>query len=317
MDGDTTYQTASCNSLDLRYAALRLPRPELMGGLRRSVERHGVLHPLVVNREHEMLVVLDGFKRLAVLRALRVDDAPVRVVALTPEQSKAALVTFNAPHRGLCELEEAWVVASLVREHGLRQIEVARLVGRHKSWVCRRLQLAERLEAGVVEDMRLGLVSATVARELARLPRGNQGPVAESIRLHALTSRQAAEVISRMLGAGDDAAGAELLADPMRFLSHETHRIEPSSSDPRLSPAAQSVRKCLLQLDRDAEHAERLVRSQLRAGLSESDFVVLGPRAQAVTTTMQGTISALASLAHREREQSARSCCIAEDLRDA
>ena len=34
---------------------------------------------------------------------------------------------------------------ALVREDGLSQVEAAELLGRHKSWVCRRLALLERL----------------------------------------------------------------------------------------------------------------------------------------------------------------------------
>ena len=41
--------------------------------------------------------------------------------------------------------EEALVVHSLSHEDGLSQGEIAVLLGRHKSWVCRRLSLVERL----------------------------------------------------------------------------------------------------------------------------------------------------------------------------
>src|SRR5216110_2888495 len=47
------------------------------------------------------------------------------------------------------ELEEAWIVQALVREDGLSQSEVAELLGRHQSWVCRRLALLEKLCADV------------------------------------------------------------------------------------------------------------------------------------------------------------------------
>lgn len=180
------YVQLPASALDQRYAHLRLASPEAVGALSRSITRHGVLHPLTVSREGEALVVLDGFKRLRALATSPEVELPLRVVALTPAQAKAALVTFNRPQRGLSELEEAWVVHALVREHGLRQKEVAELLSRHKSWVCRRLQLAQGLEEGVTEDMRLGLLSVAVARELARLPRGNQHRVAAAVQEHGL-----------------------------------------------------------------------------------------------------------------------------------
>lgn len=136
-------------ALDERYRALRLPRPEVMESLRRSVVARGLLHPVVVNRTAEgRAVVLDGFKRVAVLRELSTRDVPVRWVMLEAAQAEASILAYNAPHRGLTELEEAWLVRSLVRAHRLSQTKVAALLSRHKSWVCRRLALVERLDEG-------------------------------------------------------------------------------------------------------------------------------------------------------------------------
>ena len=42
-------------------------------------------------------------------------------------------------------MEEALVVHSLFHEDTLSQIEIATLLGRHKSWVCRRIALIDRL----------------------------------------------------------------------------------------------------------------------------------------------------------------------------
>jgi hypothetical protein len=40
---------------------------------------------------------------------------------------------------------QAYRKDTLIREDGLSQAEVAELLGHHKSWVCRRLALLERL----------------------------------------------------------------------------------------------------------------------------------------------------------------------------
>ena len=53
----------------------------------------------------------------------------------------------------------------------------------------------ERLDEQVQQDMRLGLVSVTIARELSRLPRGNQSPVAAAVQRHGLSTRQCAELV--------------------------------------------------------------------------------------------------------------------------
>ena len=68
---------------------------------------------------------------------------------------------------------------SLYRDDGLRQPEIARRLGRHKSWVCRRLMLVEALDPAVQADVRLGLLAPRAAAPDARLPRGNQRRAAD------------------------------------------------------------------------------------------------------------------------------------------
>lgn len=69
--------------------------------------------------------------------------------------------------------------------------------------MCRRLVLAEGPAESVTADVRLGLVSATAAREVGRLPRGNQEQVAQVIARRGLTTRQTTGLVDQLLTAGD------------------------------------------------------------------------------------------------------------------
>ena len=104
-------------------------------------------------------------------------------------------------------MEEAWIVQALVRDDGLTQVEAAHLLGQHKSWVCRRLALLERLSVEVKEDLRLGLVGPALARQLTRLPAGNQQAVLALTRREALTAQEVSGVIDLLQGASRDAGG--------------------------------------------------------------------------------------------------------------
>jgi len=75
------------------------------------------------------------------------------------------------------------------------------LLGRHKSWVCRRLALAESLSDELRASVRLGLVAATAAAELARLQRCNQDAVMRVVTQRGLTTRQTAHLVQRLLAA--------------------------------------------------------------------------------------------------------------------
>lgn len=265
--------------LDRRFAPLRLASPEQISRLRSSIEREGGIRtPLVVSTgvEADRFVLVDGFKRMRILEEAEARMAPVRLVQLDAAAAQAAMLHCNAPHRGLCDLEEAWIVRSLCRDHRMTQVMVARLLRRDKSWVCRRLMLAERLEPSVQEDIRLGLLSGAVARELSRLPRGNQVPVAGTIRQHGLTSRQAALLVTAFLGSEDPAARRDLLADPLRYLMAREKGVQ-NLTDPRLDADGNEIRKALLTLEGSAGRLIRTLARHAPSGLRPEDARVLAP----------------------------------------
>ena len=270
-------EMALCD-LDQRYGDLRLASPQELGRLRASIERMGILSPVLVATavEQGRLVLVDGFKRVRVLtdrgeRAVWAMRTPLDAAA-----AKVAMVAANAPHQGLCDLEEAWIVRSLCRDHKLTQVAVGKALRRDKSWVCRRLMLAERLDSELQEEIRLGLLSSTVARELARLPRGNQGRMAGAIRAHELTSKQAHRVVTALLGAHDPRARDEVLADPLRYLGAAVPSLGPAL-DPRLGVGGNDLRRSLLWVDGAAERLQRSAGKHAPAGLSGEEARVLGP----------------------------------------
>lgn len=175
-----------------RLAVVRLCStrdPEMAASLR----RFGQLSPLVVFRRGDRLEVIDGFRRLRAAGSEGYpDQLTVRPLAVDEAGALGALFALHRGSSRLCELEEGWVVHALVRTHGLAQTQVAQLLRRHQSWVSRRLMLVEQLTLEVQDDVRLGLCTATAAREVARLPRGIQQTVARGIVRHGLSSRQAA-----------------------------------------------------------------------------------------------------------------------------
>jgi ParB-like chromosome segregation protein Spo0J len=169
------------------------PRAERM--MLHSMQKFGQLTPVVtcriVSGEHE---VLDGFKRLRAGRQLGFTELTVRPLNVSLRACKAAMLQLNRVGRTVSGMEEALVIHSLTHEDGLSQVEIGLLIGRHKSWVCRRLSLIERLSDEAQESIRLGLLPASFGAELAKLQRCNQDLLLESIRKHRLTWRETRKV---------------------------------------------------------------------------------------------------------------------------
>jgi len=193
------------SELGTSLCAVRLCAPAVQEQMQLSFSKLGQLTPVQAWRTSAGgdLEIFDGIKRWRAAQALSWSKLRVEVHALDAAGAKVRLLLCNAA-AGLSDLEEAWIVASLYREDKLDQPHIAQLLGHDKSWVCRRLTLAESLSDQLTAHVRLGLVSATAAVELARLQRCNQDAAAKVVIRRGLTTRQTSCLVERLLSAPQD-----------------------------------------------------------------------------------------------------------------
>jgi ParB-like chromosome segregation protein Spo0J len=241
-----------------------------------SLRRWGQSAPVVACVEGQQLQLLDGFKRQVAAAAVGLTTLSVRVVELDGRQAKAALLSLNSQQRPTRELEEAWIVQALVREDGLSQVEVGQLLGRHKSWVCRRLALLERLSDSVRQDMRLGLVGPTLARQLLRLPTGNQEAVLALTRQQALSAQEVRGVIDLLQGAGDEQT--QFILHKPREALQRAQRVPLPLRDPRLSSPGNWLAAQLARLLEGLTRIENWLRSPGEGELRQRDRDLLRPQ---------------------------------------
>lgn len=263
------------SGLDERYARLRVAQPRQSKAMVASLRRYGQLSPLVACRRGERLAVVDGHKRLSAARTLEFEALTVRVLPLGERAAVAAVYGLNRGGRGLVDIEEAMVVRELVREQGMNQPEVGELLGHDKSWVSRRLMLVERLCDEVRDDVRVGLIPTSVAREVARLPRGNQPEVAAAVHKNGLTCRDAALLVQLFEGTTDRAQQEALLSSPHALL--EAHRGHPKAApnDPRLGPEANKLRRQALWVAEGLAKLDRMLPAHPAAAWTEAERAVL------------------------------------------
>ena len=286
-------------SLELRlteigehYGRYRLHLPEAERAMARSLERYGQLSPLVVCRREDRYELIDGFKRLGAARALAGWwYLAARLLEADERTAKAAIYGLNRAGGRTRELEEARIIQALVREDGLSQVEVAELLGRHKSWVCRRLALIERLGTEAREELRVGLLSPTAARQMVRLPEGNQGEVLAVMRREALSGAELVGVVDLLLASPGREQQAYVLAQPREALA-QAKGFLPSTRDPRLSEAGNQVGKRLGILLDLLGRMEVWLAHRGRTGLTPEDRVVLSPRFQRLAREA-GSVAAL------------------------
>jgi ParB-like chromosome segregation protein Spo0J len=269
-------QPTALERLGLAYRRYRLPDPEAEAAMAGSLRRYGQLSPLVACPRHDAYEVLDGFKRLAAARALGWEAVGVRVWPADDRAAKAAIYGLNQTGRRTLEWEDAWIVHALIREDGLSQVEVAELLGRHKSWVCRRLALVEELADAARDDLRLGLLSATAARAMVRLPAGNQPEVLGTFHRHELTAAELEGVVDLLAAAPGRSQQEFILGQPRRALEQARQEVG-WAIDPRLSRTGNRVARRLAAVLDGLGHLETWLRHRGKAGLTPCDRSVLRP----------------------------------------
>lgn len=257
------------------YRRYRLADPAAEEAMAASLRRWGQLSPVVACGRGEGLELLDGFKRLAAALQMGLTALSVRVLEMDEHTAKAAILGLNRGRHGVRELEEAWIVQALVRDDGLTQVEAAHLLGQHKSWVCRRLALLEKLSDEVKEDMRLGLLGPALARQLVRLPAGNQEAVLALTRRQTLTAQEVSGVIDLLQGASDEQA-AFVLDRPREALA-QTRSLPVALRDPRLSRAGNWLARHLTQALEALVRVESWLRTPNERELRAGDRAILEP----------------------------------------
>jgi len=147
----------------------------------------------VVVAEDAGFVLIDGYQRVEAARRAGLDSLQAQIWPSRAPDAVCQLLASDGARQF-----DVWEQAALLRElkltHRLSQNEIALRMGRHPSWVSRRLMLIEQLPASAMEAVRAGWLSTwSASRVLVPLARANpqhaQALVA-AVKNNALSSRQ-------------------------------------------------------------------------------------------------------------------------------
>ena len=148
------------HQLELRHRDLRIhdraQRRRLIG----SVAEIGQQVPVIVIRDAERLVLIDGYLRVEALQQLHRDTAIATTWPLTELEALVQHRHLSIAKRAA--IEDAWLLGRL-RDHGLTMDEIARRLCRSKTWVSHRLGLLDELAATAQERVRAGTVPPQAA----------------------------------------------------------------------------------------------------------------------------------------------------------
>jgi ParB/RepB/Spo0J family partition protein len=291
------------DQLRLDFARLRLARPELIKSMEQSLAKFGQLSPLIVRQGKTSFEIIDGFKRYHAAMALGWASLEANLFQVSRRVATAMILTYNRNNHSLSDYEEALVLLSLKQEHQLSQDQIAELVGYSSSWVSRRLGLVEKLEPAVKDELKLGVISTTQARELAQLPRGNQPEMIKTIIDHDLTTRQTAVLVDELRKTQDREQQRYILEHPLEVLERDRSTTD-SFYDARLSSAGNRLLRTLKitcrQMNRLLDEVDRIAANHL----TELEWLILESelgRAMRCAKQLADFITALVEKTNHER----------------
>jgi ParB-like chromosome segregation protein Spo0J len=249
--------------LNLVLRRLRLLPESAVRDKLESLQHKGQISPLVAAEHEGELVLIDGFARQAAAVRLGLETVAVQVQKLSTVQMKAQLYLRNH-ERGMVLVDECRLVHELCEADGLNQVEVAALLERHKSWVCRRLALWKSLSPRLLAEGAIAGLGAGSVRRLALLPVSNQEElIAVSLREN-LGEQATATLLELWHKAPDNQARRYLLEQP-RSAIELARATAQDKNDPRLGKSAAKVHENLVLM---RQAALRVIR-QLRSGVEE------------------------------------------------
>jgi ParB family chromosome partitioning protein len=273
------------HQLDLRYEKLRRRSPERERRLLASLAEHGQQVPIVVVGGGPWVVV-DGYKRVRALKALKSDTVTATAWDL-PEAEALLLERLMRCADGDGPLEQAWLLSELHVRFSLTGEELARRFDKSQSWVSRRLALVAELPPEIQERVHKGEVVAHAAMKylvpMARAKKSAALQLVAALGGRRTSSRQVGALYGAWLS-GSAKTRELLLKDPWLFLraQEEARRADKALSSPAqqlladfgaiggmsrrastklrnglgralVSPEREEVSRCLLQAKADAE----------------------------------------------------------------
>ena len=138
---------------------------EALRELASSIKTHGVIQPLVVNKENDGYMIIAGERRWRASKQAGLEKVPVVIKNYTEKQVKEISIIENLQREDLNPIEAARAIKQLMDEYNLTQEVVSDRIGKSRSNIANTLRLLS-LYPDVIKMVEDGKLSSGHARSL-------------------------------------------------------------------------------------------------------------------------------------------------------
>jgi ParB family chromosome partitioning protein len=174
------------------------PRSDFGGleGLVSSIRENGIVQPVVVRQEADGFRLVAGERRWRAAQLAGLHRIPAIVRKIADDRMLEVALVENIQRKELNAIEEARAYEILLGELKLSQTEVARRVGRDRSFISNSLRLL-KLPDKVQDLLRQGSVSVGHAKVIMAIPdAGTQIKVAGEVARNLLSVRETERLVA-------------------------------------------------------------------------------------------------------------------------
>jgi ParB family chromosome partitioning protein len=195
------FEDLSVEQIDVEEGIRRTIEKEPLEELAASIAQHGVLQPIVVEPGEEGRYRLQiGMRRFAAAKMAGLEKVPTIILdgPLGAEDSLAMRLVENIHREGLDPIDEAEAYSAL-REMGVRVSEIAKRVGKERTYVSHSMRLLG-LHPRVREAVRGHTIPRDQALALLRLEPEQQLELAREVMEGKLTTMEVRDRVRELLG---------------------------------------------------------------------------------------------------------------------
>ena len=141
---------------------------EKLNELKDSIEKNGLLQPIVVKKAVKGYYIIAGERRYRAFELLGKKEIPAIIKEMTDEEMMVFAVLENLQREDLSALEESESYKNLMDKMSLTQEELANKLGKSRPYIANSLRLL-KLPTEIKIKLEQGLISAAHARTLLSL----------------------------------------------------------------------------------------------------------------------------------------------------
>lgn len=146
---------------------------EALKELSKSIEEHGVLQPILLNKKEDGYIIIAGERRFRASQLAGKTTIPAIIRDLDEIDREKISIIENIQRVDLNPFEEAMAYRSIMDNYKITQEELAQTIGKSRPYISNTVRLLN-LDDRVLELLRKGKISSSIGRELLTISDKNQ-----------------------------------------------------------------------------------------------------------------------------------------------